>query len=329
MAHGMLKNDGAVFAQKQAWHGLGVVVDEAPTTIEALELAGLNWQVQQAPLVGIFGEGQEQSRQAVESHVCNYRDDDNTQLGVVSSNFSIIQNNEVADFADALAQEGDRVRVESCGSIKGGRKIYMLLRGQSFSVRNDDEVVPYYLLANAHDGTMSFRALPTSIRVVCQNTLHAALGRKSQVGYTIRHTSKAMDRVSEARRALGLYQKEQDAHRENIQTLADRDVSREQIQAFWLESYQRDFGAVPVNPSDSTEERRRDRAMEAVNKMAERFDRERDLAGASAWNALNAYTGWVQHDRPTRSDRKELNLLGNSSKMTSDAFGKALATLAA
>ncbi len=36
---------------------------------------------------------------------------------------------------------------------------------------------------------------------------------------------------------------------------------------------------------------------EEFAKFATRFDKEVDIAGPSAWNALNSYTGWLQHDK--------------------------------
>lgn len=328
--HEMQSNDGLVLTQRRAWHGLGVVVEDAPTPHEGLKIAGLDWRTEVAPLTGLFGTDPSTAERApVTTHVCNYRSDDKSQLGVVSSNFKAIQNSDMADFADALSTTGDAVQLETAGSIKGGRKVYMLLRGESFSVGRDDEVKPYYLLANAHDGSMSFRALPTTIRVVCSNTLHAALGRKGKGGITIRHTSKAMDRVVEAKRALNLYQSQQEEQRKQIETLAGRNVSVKDVQDFWLESYQRDFGAIPARPANDKEVSIRERALTAVNQMANRFDRERDKAGSSAWNAFNAYSGWVQHDRKTRSaDRTENNLFGASTRFTSQAFDRALTSLA-
>ena len=39
-----------MYVREKPWHGLGTKVDEAPTSAEALELAGLNWNVEQTPV---------------------------------------------------------------------------------------------------------------------------------------------------------------------------------------------------------------------------------------------------------------------------------------
>lgn len=307
---------------------LGTDVRAAATPHDALALAGLNWRTEAAPLVGLFGDDPgTAARKAVTSHVCNYRSDNQHQLGVVSNGFQPIQNSDMADFAQTLIEHGTGVVLESAAALNGGRRVFMMLAGTAFSVGRQDISQCYFMLANAHDGSMSFRAIPTTRRLVCQNQLHSMMSGHSQ--FTIRHTSSALDRVAAARQTIAHYERAQAELQEAVRTLADRNVTREQVQEFWLESYQRDFGGIPVQPKDEKEQAKRDRALDAVNKMADRFDRERDVAGATAWNAFNAYSGWVQHDRRTRkADRTEANLFGASARFTSKAFSKALTALA-
>jgi hypothetical protein len=59
----------------------------------------------------------------------------------------------------------------------------------------DDTILPYVLLANSHDGSLALRVVPTSVRVVCQNTLNLALGRAGSTGVAIRHLDSLEDRV--------------------------------------------------------------------------------------------------------------------------------------
>ena len=67
--------------------------------------------------------------------------------------------------------------------------------------------------------------------------------------------------------------------------------------------------------------------------VCKRFDDERELAGPTAWNAFNAYTGYVQHDRGSRlkdqakvAEQKESsNLFGANANRTSAALTTALA----
>ena len=56
MAHEITQHDNVVLHRTPAWHGLGIVVKDAPTPIEALKIAGLDWNVEQWPLSATNGE---------------------------------------------------------------------------------------------------------------------------------------------------------------------------------------------------------------------------------------------------------------------------------
>ena len=287
MAHEITASDGLVLAGKRAWHGLGRVVENAPTPREALQMAGLAWDVEQWPLVAV---GEAGARLSVESHVQNVRSDNKEPLAVVTSRYTPVQNAKLAEIATALAEGGDVVRCESAGSIRGGRKAWFLLRGASFSVRKSDEMCPYILLANAHDGTQALRAICTTVRVVCSNSLHMSLGGNKAAGYTFRHTSGISVKAEEIKSALGLYEKAAKVTREKIEALSAKEIARADVQAFFVEAYSRDFGAIPANPKTEAEKSSRERAVEAFNAYSRRWDKEASIAGNTAWNAFNAYS---------------------------------------
>ncbi len=71
--------------REKPWHGLGSVVMEAPTSADALRLAGLDWNVIQEPVYTCFQEKAEGCR-------ANVRDSDRKVLGIVSDRYRIIQN---------------------------------------------------------------------------------------------------------------------------------------------------------------------------------------------------------------------------------------------
>ena len=332
MSHEITATDNVMLHREPAWHRLGTVVQDAPTPREALPIARLDWMVEQWPLLAVQEGGH---RQGVDTHVLNVRSDNHDQLGVVGSGYKPIQNHEMADFAEALAKEHDVVRLETAGSIRGGQKVWMLLKGQSFSVRADDEVAPYILISNGHDGTAALRCTPTTVRVVCSNTLHMVIPERDRKSiarggnaYVVWHTGNVMQKVEEARKALRLYDHALEATQELCGTLAGRDVTKQQIQDFWLDVYQRDWGAVPAKPADAKEQRQRDKAADAMNAMARIFDTRRAVGGATAWNAANAYTEWLQHERPVRvndqhkADERRLseNLLGVNAERSRKAM---------
>lgn len=339
MAHEIMEHDNVVLFRDAAWHGLGTIVQSAPTPAEALKLARLDWSVLQAPLWASCPDG---GSIEVDSHVLNYRSDTEDQLGIVTDGYRPIQNSELAEFCFALAEQGDEVKCETAGSIRNGKKVWFLLKGESFSVRGKDEVQPFILVSNGHDGGTALRCTPTTIRVVCSNTLHMVIPQRDTEGriskapqeakFVAHHTSTIMDRVEEAKAALQLYNKTLEQNRELIDHLAAKDVGREDVQRFFLECYTRDFGAFPANPTNKVEANCRERAMDACNAVFQTFDAERELCGTTAWNVLNSYTRWEQWDRYLRGNdpvhvaerRVESKLFGVGSDRAIAALSTAL-----
>ena len=73
MAHNITDTDGAVFNKEAAWHGLGVVIQKDMNPTEAMEIAGLNWNVSKIGPV-YAGDAQSDEYNAI------VRDDTNTIL---------------------------------------------------------------------------------------------------------------------------------------------------------------------------------------------------------------------------------------------------------
>lgn len=333
MAHELEEFDSVVLFKNAAWHGLGTVVEDAPTPREARKLARMEWEVEQWPITAIGPNGQTIT---LDSHVANVRTDCNVHLGIVGKDWTPFQTSEMADFCEALAEAGDKVVCESAGSIRNGAKCWFLLRGESFTVRSADVLCPYLLVSNGFDGATALRCTPTFIRVVCSNTLHAvipqseAVGRRLNVreaGYAVHHTGNLLDRVQEAKAALRMYSHALDVNREMIDRLAAREMDSEAVKRFLLECYVRDFGAIADVPVTSREIGGRKRAIACVSKCLVTFDKEMDLAGPTAWNAMNSYTNWLQHGRTIRGMATQANTEARiGSRLFGTDAGRATAT---
>ena len=93
------------------WHGLGRIIMDAPASREALELAGLDWQVESRNIYSGTGA-------MIPGYRANVRSTDDAVLGVVSDRYRIVQNEEAFQFTDDLLGEG--VTYETAGSLQGG-----------------------------------------------------------------------------------------------------------------------------------------------------------------------------------------------------------------
>ena len=154
------------YVREKPWHGLGTCVEEAPTSADALRLAGLDWEVKQRSIQVCGGA-------KIENFKANVRSSDGAVLGVVSDRYQIVQNAEAFSFTDELI---------------GG------------DVRYDD-VEPYLCFSNTHDGSGAIRVCMTPIRVVCNNTLNLALNTASR-SWSTKHVGDIDHKMQEARMCL-------------------------------------------------------------------------------------------------------------------------------
>ena len=176
------------------WHGLGRIMMDAPASREALELAGLDWQVESRNIYSGTGA-------MIPGYRANVRSTDDAVLGVVSDRYRIVQNEEAFQFTDDLLGEG--VTYETAGSLQGGKKVWMLARLPRKYLIAGDQVEPYLVIFNSHDGSSGVKVAMTPIRVVCQNTLNLALNTAKR-SWTARHTENVLLRVQDARETLQL-----------------------------------------------------------------------------------------------------------------------------
>lgn len=342
MAHELTANDKLVLHNTAAWHGLGLVVPDELTPMQASKMVFPFTVAQKTP----FYTGLDGKRIVAEGFKINIRVNENQdpndpsdgngqQLGTVSENYQVVQPDEMAEFCEAMGEEG-KVKVETAGSIRSGARLWFLLKGETFNVAINDRMMPYLLVSNGFDGRFSFRVTPTTVRVVCSNTLHAVIPRTDTGellpgSISIRHTSNIMERIAEVKMALAKYSKTLDSTKKAIETLVKKEVTSDEVKAFFLDCYQELIQEIPVNPKNGFEERRVAKAQSAFMSFSKRFDDEKAMAGTNAWCMANAFSGLIQHDQKSRGaddvdrveKRTESILFGLAQERTQAAFSKA------
>lgn len=328
MSHEMYENDSAMYYKKKAWHGLGTVVEQAYNPRQALEMAGLGWTVEQSDYLEVHLPNGESVID--HNHRANVRSDTQDILGWVGTRYQPLQNTELAEIAYSL--NGSDSVVESCGSLFNGGQVYFLIRGESFDTGNgNDTVERYMLLTNGHDGMLRATAKPTSIRVVCNNTLTMALNQQGQsFGFT--HNGDMAMKIQEAKEAMAMFRETGQFFKDAVSVLNYRSVTIESVQKFWTEIYQDMFEEIPMNPENKEEERAKKRAKVTMSEWAKTFDEEREVAGSNMWNAFNAVTNWMDHKtryngtpEKKAENRLHSNLWGKSETKKKKVFKAALA----
>lgn len=183
----------SMFSVRQVpWHGLGKVVQDAPTSEEAIKLAGLDWDVAQEEMYTANGA-------KVPDAFANVRTSDNSVLGVVGNRYEIVQNSEAFSFTDELLGEG--VRYETAGSLKNGKVIWLLAKLPEEYKILGDPVETFLTFTNSFDGSGAIKVAVSGVRVVCANTLNACL-KQARRTWSARHTGSIGAKMDQARETL-------------------------------------------------------------------------------------------------------------------------------
>lgn len=178
--------------REKCWHGLGEIIQNAPTSEDAIRIAKIDWTVEQKPIY--LADGTQ-----IKGSWANVRSSDGKPLGIVGDRYKIVQNKDAFAFTDALLGEG--VKYETAGSLKGGKIIWLLARmPENFEVLGD-KVEPYLVFTNTHDGSGAVRVTMTNVRICCNNTLNMALRGAKRV-WSARHTGSITSKLDDARVTL-------------------------------------------------------------------------------------------------------------------------------
>ncbi len=190
--------------KEKAWHGLGQIIEGYPTSKEALQLAGLDFDVKKMPNIHRLVDGTETIS---DTSFFTYRTDNGAVLGdKLGTDYKIIQNTDAFTFFDSIVG-GDGVMYETAGALNKGEKIFITAKLPDYiKVGTDDLIEKYIFLTTTHDGSSSITAAFTPIRIVCQNTLSMALHNCSNV-VKIRHTENAEQNLKEAHKIMGITNK--------------------------------------------------------------------------------------------------------------------------
>ena len=273
--------ESMMYVREKPWHGLGTRVEEAPTSADALRMAGLDWNVVQRNIQVCGGS-------KIQNYKANIRDSDGTVLGVVSDRYKIVQNAEDFEFTDSLI--GGEVRYETAGSLTGGKKIWLLAKLPEAEIVGD-KTEPYLCFTNSHDGSGAIRVCMTPIRVVCNNTLNLALDSAKRA-WSVRHTGDMASKMHEARICLYMANAYMDELSQTADRLVNTTVSRDKLMDILNEMF-------PISEDSS------DREKENIKKLKNEymvcyFAPDILKFRGTAWGAVNAMSDMISHNAPRR-----------------------------
>lgn len=264
-----------------AW--IGTRVMEAPGSEDALELAGLNWKVRQEPIYT-------DNNLLIPGYKANVRDLDDKVLGVVTDRYKVVQNDEAFAFTDGLLGEG--VRYETAGALLDGRKVWILARMPREFIINGEQISPYLVFSNTHDGSGAIKVAVTPIRVVCNNTLNLALSTAKR-SWSMVHTGDVQGKMEEAKQTLFMAEKYMSRLGREFENLRKIELTDRQVMDYikLLLPYENEDNSLHVRNINRLRE-----------DMQKRYFDAPDLkdVGNNAYRFVNAVSDFATHSEPIR-----------------------------
>jgi phage/plasmid-like protein (TIGR03299 family) len=275
------------------WHGLGKRI--TPTQARDLDYvriaAGLDFTVDARGIAFL----QDGAWQATPKGQAVVRTDTNAVLGIVGPSYTVVQNAQALDVLRPAVEELG-LTVAVAGALQGGAIGWALAQlPQSVDVTGTGDTVNGYALFRwSHDGTVGIVGDLTPIRVVCQNTLNAALNGKTAGVVRVRHTASAERKLDEAARIVTKLTESLIATGETFTSLANRRLSTREVVAY-IES---------VIPQEGDKLSDVVKARRATVAQLLETGVGASLAspdGPTAWGAYNAVTEYFDHVRPAEA----------------------------
>ncbi|RON63915.1 hypothetical protein BK669_07875 [Pseudomonas fluorescens] len=307
------------------WHGLGNRLSPNQPLEVWQQEAGMNWQIQEAPVRFMADSvGHLSTIHSFPEQKVLFRSDTKAPLSVVSNRYQVVQPLDVLEFYRDLTERFG-YELETAGVLKGGRKIWALARtGMSAAIRETDVVNGYLLLATSCDGTLATTATPTTVRVVCNNTLAISLNG-ALCPIKVPHNTKFDAQA--VKKELGIAAPQWDDFMYRMRALADRRVQWKEVVGFLMDVVCETSYAVPLPETLPNK-----RAMEKILSLYEGkgLGSHYNTAHGTAWGLLNAVTEFVDHQKQAKNSeyRRDSAWFGRGASIKQRALNKALELVA-
>lgn len=335
-------------------------VVDCKTSEEVMIKAGLNWLVNKCELVGKMpinfdkttDEGLDKILEIQERggfvhgknvyNLCEntfatYRTDCNIPLGVVKSKYTPVQNKDAFTFFDDAIGKNAAIW-QTAGFFGNGERIFVSAKLPNNILVKGDPVETYLVFTNSHDGSSGVKILFTPIRVVCQNTLNAAIrGATNYVSF--RHTSNVHNRISIAQEILGITKVMTNQVSEYYNFLQTVKLTDNQVVDYICGQVLTDEERLRLNQTGHTNQELIYRSYGAmadanistrkINVISETWNYyqggvgQKEIAG-TAWGAFNAISGYYSNvDNATGIRRMDSLLYGDKNKKIESAVNNA------
>ena len=300
-----------VDAFQPAWHNKGQVFGRQMTSQECIREAQLDFEVGKLPAQITLPDG---TVKTIPGKFGTYRTDSGIPFGTVGGRYEIVQNIEAFEFFDAIVGKGEAI-YETAGALFDGQNIFITAKLPDYIKVGKDEIEKYIFLNSTHDGSGSITAAFTSTRILCWNTLNAALGDMTNK-VSIRHTKDALVKLKQAHIIMGISNKLSKELEDVFNIMAKKNIVDAELKAFITQ-------IIAPKREEMNETEREELSTRTLNKINEIYvyaqsdsTQQTDSTKGTLFGAVNAITGYYQNVKTWKSadDKVSSILMGGQAE---------------
>lgn len=324
------------------WHGLGRVLTKELKDEEVAEAAGLNWSVTESPIFRQLNGAYEM----LNNDKVLARSDNNLALAVVSKDYRVFQNQEMITLMRQIAKDTPVVW-ETAGVLHHGKTTWCMgyMPELDIRIRANDHTKFYMLLTNGHGNMRSLQIMPTLVRVVCANTLHAATNggtkrrRKNaeekkftkatlSQGFGIHHDGQLERSVADVVNAYEQFMQDKLVTQEVYEQMADVKMEQKDSVEYWNKVFQLEADPLADEAAKAKAMKVESSRLESLQQILFSQTCQTDATKGTLYGSFNAVTEYVDHVKSVRkrdgSNRLSVTQFGTGAKLKEKAFDLAI-----
>lgn len=222
-----------------AWHKLGTAFDPSRVVSVSTLTKELHadYEVQKTPvIVEVDGTQIPTGKFAITRGPIQANDDSPAFLDFCSNRWEPVQNLAIAQAFDKLSKNWP---VETMGVLKNGQVFFFTLKGEDWSIPvngKEDPISEYLFVANPHEADGSIQIGSGVTRVVCKNTLDAAIyGARFKL--PLSHNTGANELVALVSKCLTEIVSTREAMRQALRNMSTMMISRATAREIWTQAW--------------------------------------------------------------------------------------------
>ena len=273
------------------WDKVGTDIREANSVKEALQIAGMDYEVVKSPIYLSNGF-------RIKDQFATKKKGTDEVFGIVGKDYTIVQNEEAFSFVDGIIQDG-------LTFVKAGETSYMnyIIASLPDQYIMDDKFTPYIIFQNSHVGASTIKAAICPLRIICQNQFSMEF-RRSTNKISLRHSSSVHDKMKEAQHTLQFTAEYMNTFTKQAEKLATTKISDESVGSIVDQYFLIDEEA-STRKINSTEAKRQ------IFLNAYNAEDNQNFKG-TAWGMINAFSDYITHIEPGRkSDKSDITKFVN------------------